>query len=131
MNLEEASRIFSNDLFATERVGAEIIAIGTDYAKVGCDISPGHLNARGAVMGGVYFTLADFCFAVASNIGDYFTVSVNSSISFLAPAKGKKLFAESRLLKNGSSLCFYEISVTDDMGTLCALVNATGAKKHK
>ena len=64
--LEKVREFFKNDRYATE-TGAVIDEIGDHYAKVSLTINDHHKNAMGGVMGGVYFTLADFAFAVASN----------------------------------------------------------------
>ena len=77
-------------------------------------------------MGGVYFTLADFAFAVAANWENMGCVSLHSDISFLGAAKGKKLIAKAVCVKDGKSTACYRIDVTDDLGNLTATVTATG-----
>ena len=63
---KETVELFQNDRFATEN-GAVIEEVDDHYAKCSLVIEDRHRNAMGAVMGGVYFTLADFALAVASN----------------------------------------------------------------
>ena len=58
--------MFEKDRFATDN-GAVIDEVDDHYAKCSLKIEDRHRNAMGAVMGGVYFTLADFALAVASN----------------------------------------------------------------
>ena len=106
--LEEARRFFAGDQYAVEATGCVIDAVGQ-------------------VMGGVAFTLADFAFAVASNFRQGLTVSVTSTISHLGTVKGRRLIAETRRIKDGRRNCFYEVDVTDDLGTPIALVTITGA----
>ena len=83
----------------------------------------------GAVMGGVYFTLADFAFAVASNWQEIGTVSLNSEIAYLGTAKGDRLTAEALCVKNGRTTSYYRIEVRDEFENLAAVVNTTGYKK--
>lgn len=64
--LEEVRKIFEGDRFATEN-GALIEAISDHSATCSLMITDSHRNAMGAVMGGTYFMLADFAFAVAAN----------------------------------------------------------------
>ena len=64
--LEEVRKIFEGDRFATEN-GAVIEEIGEHSATCSLVITDSHCNAMGAVMGGTYFMLADFAFAVAAN----------------------------------------------------------------
>ena len=72
------------------------------------------------------FTLADFAFAVATNSENSFTATADSHISYLSSSKGKKLFAECRKVKEGRRLCFYDITVTDDLGAEIAVISTTG-----
>ena len=63
---EKTVKLFENDRFATEN-GAVIEEVEEHYAQCSLKLGSRHRNAMGAVMGGVYFTLADFAFAVAAN----------------------------------------------------------------
>lgn len=131
-DLERARDFFANDRYATLQTGAVIEQIGEKYARCSLKLERHHRNAVGGVMGGVMFTLADFVFAVATNFdAECVTVSVVSQISFLNAPKGDKLFGESRLIKDGRTNCFYEISITDDIGTDVAVVSFTGAHLHR
>ncbi len=126
--LEAAKSFFENDRFATEN-GAVIDAIGKNYARVSLELQPKHRNAVGGVMGGGYFTLADFAFAVATNHEQSGTVSLTSDISFLGTPKTGRIIAETELIKNGRTVCCYNISVTDELGTPLAAVKTVGYRK--
>ncbi len=95
---EEIVRFFEKDRFAAE-TGAVIDEIDDRYARCSLTLEAKHKNALGAVMGGVYFTLADFAFAVASNWQGDTMVSLNSQIAYLGAAKGNMLIAEAVCLK--------------------------------
>lgn len=123
--LEEVQSFFQNDRFATEN-GMIIDEIGEQYAKCSLTIAPRHKNAVGGVMGGVYFTLADFCYAVATNHQEPKWVSLNSTISFLGRPKGEKLIATATCVKNGRSTNLYSITLTDELENLVATVSVTG-----
>jgi len=127
-DLEEARAWFSGDRFATETTGIELAAAGPDYAR--CVLVPDgrHLNARGFVMGGAIFTLADFTFAAASNSAESGCVSMSSSISYLNAVREGPLTAEARCLKSGRSTCTFEITVTDGAGRVAAVVVTTGMR---
>ncbi len=126
--LEEVRKIFEGDRFATEN-GAVIEEIGDHSATCTLVITDSHRNAMGAVMGGVYFMLADFAFAVAANWERMECVSLRSDISFLGAAKGEKLIAKAVCVKNGKSTACYRVDVTDELGNLTATVTATGYRK--
>lgn len=121
---KETVELFENDRFATEN-GAVIEEVDDHYAKCSLKIEDRHRNAMGAVMGGVYFTLADFALAVAGNWQKMGTVSLNSSITYLTPAKGDTLTAEAVCIKNGRTTGYYQIDVRDGFGNLAASVTAT------
>ena len=127
-DLEKVREFFSKDRYATE-TGAVIEEIGDHYAKVSLILNEHHKNAVGGVMGGVYFTLADFAFAVASNWQQTGTVSITSDISFIGVPKSDKVIAETQLIKDGRSTCCYNVSVTDDQGTPLAAVKIVGFHK--
>ncbi|SET03080.1 PaaI family thioesterase [[Clostridium] polysaccharolyticum] len=129
--IHEANAIFANDRFAVKTCGAAIDSITEEQTVCSMAITEDHLNAVGTLMGGAIFTLADFTFAVASNFHKDITVSVDSHISFLGVAKGDKIIARSRCIKEGRNTCFYEIAVSDNLGNAVALVNITGFIKRK
>ena len=123
--LEKVRKIFEGDRFATEN-GAVIKEIGHHSATCSLMITDSHRNAMGAVMGGTYFMLADFAFAVAANWEKMGCVFLRSDISFLGPAKGEKLIAKAVCVKDGRNTVCYRVDVTDEYGNLTATVTATG-----
>ena len=123
--LDEVRRIFVGDRFATEN-GAVIVEIGDHSASCSLVVTDSHRNAMGAVMGGTYFMLADFAFAVAANWEKMGCVSLRSDISFLGAAKGQKLIAKAECVKDGRTTSCYHVDVTDDLGNLTATMTATG-----
>lgn len=127
--IEEIREIFKADRFATVN-GAFIEEVGEDYAKCSLKINDNHKNAAGAVMGGVPFMLADFTFAVAANHEVMRTVSLSSTISFLGVAKGEMLIATAECVKLGRATCYYNVHVTDEIGTKVAEVVFTGFNKQ-
>lgn len=125
---EQIIELFEKDRFATDN-GAVIDEVEEHYAKCSLRIEERHKNAMGAVMGGVYFTLADFAFAVASNWQEIGTVSLQSDIAYLGSAKGEWLTAEAVCIKNGRKTSYYRVEVKDELGHLAAVVNTTGYRK--
>ncbi len=126
--LGEVRAIFEGDRFATEN-GAVIEEIGAHSATCSILLTSSHRNAMGAVMGGVYFMLADFAFAVAANWEHMGCVSLHSDISYLGAAKGEKLIAKASCIKNGRTTACYRVEVMDELGNLAATVTTTGYHK--
>lgn len=122
---EELEAVFENDRFATEAAGCRIVTGSKGRAVCEMELADAHRNAMGNVMGGAIFTLADFALAIACNIGEEPTVSVDSNISFLRSTKGSKLTATATCDKPGRHLGFYTIVVEDDLGKQIARMTAT------
>lgn len=124
-SLEEVQAVFRNDHFATDACGCRVAEAARGHAVCEFDITPGHRNEKGGVMGGAIFTVADLAFAVASNVGESTSVSVSSSIEFMSAARGSRLIATADVDKNGRTLGFYTCLVTDELGTPVARVTQT------
>ena len=126
--IEEIREFFSHDLYAYD-TGAYIEEVGDKYAKISLTLTERHRNAVGGVMGGVYFTIADFAFAVASNWQSPGTVSLDSDISFIGVPSTDKIYAETELVKDGRSVCTYIVRVNDSTGKPLAVVKTVGFHK--
>ena len=124
--LEEAKDIFYGYYYSSKTTVIEIIDADVRYAKVKLDLNVSHMNAVGQVMGGVYFTIADYAFAIASNFKQPPTVTQTSQIVFLSPIKGNTIFAEAVCIRSGRTTCFYKIIITDETGEQNAYVTTTG-----
>lgn len=127
-DLNQYREFFQADRFATEAASCVIEEVSKNYAKCSMEIQGKHINGAGTVMGGAIFTLADFTFAVATNPCEAQTVTASSNITFLGKAKGKRLIATTRLVKDGKTTCLYEIDVDDELGNKIALVTSYGMK---
>lgn len=125
MSLDEVRERFSHDRFATVN-GAVIEAVEEGYARCSMELNETHRNALGAVMGGAIFTLADFAFAVASNWNKAPRVSMTASISFLGKTKGEKLIAEAQKIREGRKTCYYEVTISDELGNQVAHMTSNG-----
>ena len=124
--LEQIRACLSGDRYAVEVTGVEIQDAGPGTSVCTLKLRPELLNANHKPMGGAIFTLADFAFAVASNQKGRDVVTQASQITFLKSAKGKHLTAVARQIKDGKRVCFYEITVSDELGTEVAFVTVNG-----
>lgn len=129
-DINEIRKFFENDRYATEN-GMVIDSVGDKTAICSLTVDKRHMNAVGNVMGGVYFTLADFTFAVATNHDEPGIVSLSSTITFNAIARGEKIICEAKQIKWGKTTCVYEMSLTDEKGNLLATVLTTGYNTRK
>lgn len=124
-SIEEVRAYFGKDRFASEACGCEVLEASHGHGVCAFTIGDQHRNAQGNVMGGAIFTLADFALAIACNMGENPTVSVQSSIEYFNMAKGTRLIATADVDKNGRSLGFYTVNIVDDLGTKIARMTAT------
>lgn len=130
--LEEIRATFAADRFATQASGCEIRLAEPGHALCAMALQPHHLNAAGMPQGGALFTVADFAFAVAVNaFAEYVTVSLQHSITFLAPARGKEILAEAHCVRSGRSTCYYTVTITDELGTAVAQMTVNGFTTQK
>ena len=106
--LEEIRSRFQQDHFATDATGVVIDAAEPGKAVCSLTLEEKHMNENHVPMGGAIFTLADIACAVAANgYSEKKTVSQQASITFLAPAKGKRLIAEASCLRAGRTTALY------------------------
>lgn len=139
----KARKIFAHDRYATEATGIVIDQAGEHESVCSLEVGERHCNARGAVMGGVLFTLADFAAAVAANMNDVSAatnensslvthhaslhwVSLDSTIHYLAPATGVRLTATCKSMKHGHTTALYQTIIENpDNGKRIAIVETT------
>ncbi|MBR1431703.1 PaaI family thioesterase [Ruminococcus sp.] len=126
--LERVRETFRGDRFATE-MGAVIDELGDHYSKCSLVLNEHHRNAVGGIMGGVYFTLADFAFAVASNWQQAGVVGLNCDASFIGVPKTERIIAEAKLIKDGRTICCYNVDIRDELGNPVAAVQCVGFRK--
>ena len=81
-------------------------------------------------MGGVYFTLADFAFAVASNWQKAGVVGLDCNASFIGVPKTERIIAEAKLIKDGRAICTYDVKISDELGNIVASVQCMGFHKN-
>lgn len=140
MDLTQRARVlFSLDRYATEQTGVEIDYVGERCARCSVTLNASHRNAKGAVMGGVLFTLADFAFAVAAHSSiiaqtpdgeevPLCWVSASANIHFVSAAKGDSLTAEAHCMREGRTRALYQTEIHDSDRRLVAVVTTEGAR---
>lgn len=128
-SLEALRRSYEADRFATN-AGCIITEAGPDCVVCEMPIEEKLLNAHGGVMGGAIFTLADFAFAVASNLKGVPSVAIECNIRYYAATKGKKLIATCKTDKDGRMLGHYTVEIQDDLGKKIAGYTAIAFHKE-
>jgi len=98
------------------------------WARIGFDGRPEFLNPAGFVQGGILAAMLDDSMGppvLLKSDGALYTVTVNMSVSFLAPAKAGRLIGEGRIVQMGKTIAFLEAKLTDSAGTLVAQASSS------
>lgn len=119
--LEAVRAYYANDLFAVKVSGLSIVEAQPGRSVVACDVQPFHCNAKGGVMGGVFYTMGDFASSIADWSPDEINYTVDSSMQFLSSVKGTRLIATANAERRGRGVGFYHVEIVDDLGTKVAV----------
>ncbi|HDP33944.1 MAG TPA: PaaI family thioesterase [Candidatus Hydrogenedentes bacterium] len=126
--VEALNEYFKGDKLAAA-MNMTIKEVAPGHAVVAMPITDMHKNGLDAAHGGAIFSLADFCFAVASNSHGRVAVAVNASISFFRAAFSGVLTATARETHLGERIAGYVIDVTDESGALVAAMQGVVYRK--
>jgi uncharacterized protein (TIGR00369 family) len=102
--------------------------LGEGTARLSLPVEPHLKNSLGTVHGGVIMSLLDVALCTAArtlhpdSIG---VITIDLSTSFIGGGKGSRLFADSRVLRDGRSMIFVEAEAKNEDGSLVAKAIAT------
>ncbi len=125
MDMEKLKNFFKDDTLAVT-MGIQIVSASFEKTVCAMMVSDYFLNAKGGVHGGTIYSLADFTFAVASNLGGKLSVTLDASVTYFRPAKDRKLVATAKLVSYTKHTCNYNIEVVDGENRLIAVVSMNG-----
>ena len=120
---------FERDRFA-KGIGIKLLEARPGYAKAEMTVADRHLNGADVLHGGAIFTLADFCFAVASNTHGQVALSINASINFIKAVSSGRIYAVAKELSLSHKLGTYMIEVFDGSDALVASMQGTVYRKR-
>jgi uncharacterized protein (TIGR00369 family) len=109
-------------------------ALGEGTARLSLPIEAHLTNSLGTAHGGVIMSLLDVALCTAArtlhpeSIG---VITIDLSTSFIDAAKGKRLFAEARVMRDGRSMSFVEAEAKNEDGSIVAKAIATVRVRHK
>ena len=124
--LQQAKEFFKSEGYAIETTGIVIEHAEPQNAVCSLTVADKHKNGVGVVMGGAIYTLADFTFAVAANVGQPLTVTLEGQMTYLRPVKSGKLTAETFCEKAGEKTCSYRVDIRDQDGKYIASAKFIG-----
>lgn len=124
-------RMYENDAFS-QWLGIEIVEMAAGYAKLRMVVREEMTNGFKIAHGGITYSFADSAFAFASNSRGRHAVSVETSISHLAPVQvGDTLIAEAREEKLGHKIGVYQIRINNQNSELVAIFKGTVYRTSK
>ena len=103
----------------------KIIEVEKDFCKLEGTLTETSLNNLGMAHGGYLFGLADTAGGIAAMTNDRGVVTINSSISYIKPAKGNKLIAVATILQKGNTISTYEIEIFNEANDLVSKATIT------
>lgn len=131
IDLDNVKKFFSKDNFA-KSAGIKIESVTEDSVECSMEIRDIHRNSVVGVHGGAIFTLADFTFAIHSNLDNLCgldvgnTVGQSCNISYLKSTKGNRLIAKSKCLNKSRNMSVYQVNITDDQDKQIAIMIGNG-----
>jgi len=116
----------------TRWLGAEILEIRPQYAKLRMVVRRDFLNGFAVCHGGVTFALADSAFAFACNTQGNLAVSIENSLTYPAAAReGDVLTATASQEAGSNRILYYRVDVTKEDGTVVGLFRGTAYRTEK
>jgi acyl-CoA thioesterase len=107
-----ARRMWRDDA-ASRALGMEATVVERDHAVVRMPVRADMVNGHGICHGGLVFSLADSCFALACNSQGALTVAAGADVTFTASARlGDVLVAEGRVRASFGRSGLTDVTVT-------------------
>ena len=89
------------------------------------NISENSLNPYGIVHGGLIFSMGDTVMGITIRSTGRDTVTLDGTINYLKPGKGKYLIATSEVIKVGKTTSVLMANIYNDKEELIAVMSAT------
>gem|GEM_PF-33989 len=115
-----------------EKMGLKLVELASGRAVVEMVPQKDDENIFGMVHGGAIFSLMDEAFQISCNSHGRVAVALNVNVTFHAPAPFNQLLrAESTECHRSKKTATYQITVTDETGTLIASCQALAYRKKE
>lgn len=121
-------KMFDKDIYS-RALGMNIISIEKGRSIVEMLVRPEMCNGFGIAHGGITYSLADSAFAFACNTYEGITVSIETSISHLAPVRpGDTLLAYASEISRSRKVGVYEVIIKCEEKTVAHFKGTAYAK---
>jgi uncharacterized protein (TIGR00369 family) len=115
LTVSETRRVL-DDIPFNKLLGMQVSRTHRDGVTIECKIVRRLLNSARVLHGGVSAALADAAVGIAlhRHLGDHRPITtVEMKINYFRPVKEGRIFARSRLLRVGSTLCIGRVDIAD------------------
>ena len=114
-------------------LGMTLVELKTGYSRVEMTYKPDQMdNIYGRAHGGAVYSLIDEAFETACQTHGSIAVALNVNVSYTAsPEPGARLSATAKEITRTKKIAHYDISVTDDAGTLIATAKTIAFRTGK
>jgi len=115
LTVSETRRVL-DDIPFNKLLGMQVSRTHRDGVTIECKIVRHLLNSARVLHGGVSAALADAAVGIAlhRHLGDHRPITtVEMKINYFRPVKEGRIFARSRLLRVGSTLCIGRVDIAD------------------
>jgi acyl-CoA thioesterase len=134
MNANELARAVVDRMMAqdwfSQWLGIQVIDIQPGSCTLQMVVTKDMLNGFSIAHGGITYSLSDSALAFASNSYGRMAVSVETSISHLAPVKEHDVLTAKSVERSLSNkIAVYEVEVTNERGTCVSLFKGTVYRK--
>ena len=120
LSVSETRRVLS-DIPFNKLLGMKVSRVHRDGVTIECKVVRRLLNSARVVHGGVSAALADAAVGIALHrqLGDHRPITtIEMKINYFRPVKEGRIFARSRLLRVGSTLCIGRVDIADGQSRL-------------
>ncbi len=100
--------------------GLKVTALRDEYCEVEAPVTVDSLNPQQVAHGSFVYALMDLATGMASASTGRNMLTLDATVHYLRPGKGKTLRAVAEMVKTGRTTGLYESRVYDDEGRLCA-----------
>ena len=120
MDLNDFTESINNARNFNSHNGLKVTELREEYCVVEAPVTIDSLNPQQVAHGSFVFALMDLATGMASASTGRNMLTLDATVHYLRPGRGKALRAEAEMIKSGRTTGLYESRVYDDEGRLCA-----------
>ena len=96
-----------------------------DHVEMYVDLEPEFMNYAGAVHGGLFFTMADFCAATTARTDGRKYVTLSAESHYMKNVREGRITAKSTLIHRGRTSVLVDVNVYSEKGVLLFTARVT------